>query len=233
VITMTDLNRRPLRHVALLSVIALSGCAPPQAPPVAPAPARSAPAPTAAMPVAAGTSPFDARFIDAMIPHHEGAVTMAQEALTKAEHPELRELAQQMLVAQEREIADMRAWRQAWYPSLPMTEGMPMMSGMEHGKGDHGAGMETGKGMGQGMGAGAMGSQGHGMTAPAAGHAMTYDATFIDGMIPHHESAVVMAEHALKEAEHPEVRQLAQAIIDSQRKEIDQMKAWKMAWFGH
>ena len=231
---MPDLTCRPHLHLALLSVIALAACAPSQAPPVTASPARSAPAPTAAAPVATDTTPFDARFIDAMIPHHEGAVTMAQEALTKAEHPELRELAQQIIVAQEREIADMKAWRQAWYPSLPMTEGMPMMSGMEHGKGmDHGAGMDMGKGSGMGMG-GAMGSQGHGTAAPATtGHAMTYDATFIHGMIPHHESALMMAEHALKEGEHPEVRQLAQAILDSQRKEIDQMKAWRMAWFGH
>jgi len=30
---------------------------------------------------------FDLRFLNAMIPHHEGAVNMAQEALNKSQHP--------------------------------------------------------------------------------------------------------------------------------------------------
>lgn len=57
---------------------------------------------------------YDAMFVDMMIPHHETAVQMSQEALTKAEREEVRGLARQIIDAQEREIAQMRAWKAAW-----------------------------------------------------------------------------------------------------------------------
>jgi uncharacterized protein (DUF305 family) len=58
-----------------------------------------------------------------------------------------------------------------------------------------------------------------------------YDATFIDSMILHHESAIVMANQVLEQAERPEIRELATAIIDAQEAEIAQMKEWRTAWF--
>lgn len=59
--------------------------------------------------------PFDQRFSEAMIPHHEGALAMAEDALQKAEQPEIKELAQAIINAQETEIAQMRQWRQEWF----------------------------------------------------------------------------------------------------------------------
>ena len=47
---------------------------------------------------------FDLMFLDMMTPHHAGAVTMAKEALTKAEHPEIKTLYTQISKAQDAEI---------------------------------------------------------------------------------------------------------------------------------
>lgn len=66
------------------------------------------------MAVAAGDTLYDLRFIEAMIPHHEGAIAMAKEALTRAEHPELKNLAENIIKAQEDEIAQMQEWQAAW-----------------------------------------------------------------------------------------------------------------------
>lgn len=61
--------------------------------------------------------PFDQRFIDAMIAHHQGAVDMAGEALTQAEHEELRSTAQTIIDSQTAEIAQMEEWEAEWFGS--------------------------------------------------------------------------------------------------------------------
>ena len=63
----------------------------------------------------AADSKFDLRFMNAMIPHHEGAVTMAQDALKKSQRPEIKQLAKDIITAQQKEIAQMKQWRKAWY----------------------------------------------------------------------------------------------------------------------
>jgi uncharacterized protein (DUF305 family) len=58
----------------------------------------------------------DERFIDAMVPHHQGAIEMAQVALEHAEHDEIKQLAENIVSAQQREIEQMKQWREQWYP---------------------------------------------------------------------------------------------------------------------
>ena len=57
---------------------------------------------------------FDVHFLDMMTPHHAGAITMAKEALTKAEHSEIKTLANQIIKAQEAEIKMMADWKTKW-----------------------------------------------------------------------------------------------------------------------
>ena len=57
-----------------------------------------------------------------------------------------------------------------------------------------------------------------------------FDEAFIRLMIPHHEGAIDMAEEALQSAKHPEMKQLAEDIIEAQQREIDMMKGWLTAW---
>ena len=52
----------------------------------------------------AGAIDVDAKFAEMMIPHHEGAIAMAEAARERAQHEEVRGLADEIVSAQEREI---------------------------------------------------------------------------------------------------------------------------------
>ena len=67
------------------------------------------------MDLGAADKDFDLRFINAMIPHHEGAVTMAQDALKKSQRPEIKKLSQEIIKSQNAEINQMKQWRKTWY----------------------------------------------------------------------------------------------------------------------
>jgi uncharacterized protein (DUF305 family) len=57
---------------------------------------------------------FDLMFLDMMIPHHKGAVVMGRDALSKAEHAEIKTLAGMIIRAQDKEIAQMNEWKAKW-----------------------------------------------------------------------------------------------------------------------
>lgn len=63
---------------------------------------------------AAGGNAFDLEFVNQMIPHHQGATEMAREALTKAGHAEIKNLANQIIKEQEAEIKQMQDWKTKW-----------------------------------------------------------------------------------------------------------------------
>lgn len=150
---------------------------------------------------------YDRNFIANMIAHHQGAVTMAQLALTNAKHQELKDMANDIISAQNGEISQMKSWQQAWgYPSSSSDN---MMDHSAMGMMDEMSGMEN---------------ELKGKTGDE------FDKAFIEQMIMHHQGALDMAAPGEKNAEHQEVKDLTKAIVTAQTKEIKQMKQWQKDW---
>ncbi len=143
--------------------------------------------------------PFDLQFIDQMIIHHQGAIMSAEHMIAGSERPELRQLSENIQTSQAEQIEQMRAWREEWYPDAGPTFEMDptQMSEM----------------MGDNQMQEMMGTEGT-------------DAMFLRMMIPHHQLAIDMSEQALDNAEHPELKELAQQIIDEQSAEIELMEGY-------
>jgi uncharacterized protein (DUF305 family) len=158
---------------------------------------------------------MDELFINMMVPHHEGAVEMARIALVRSQRPEIREMSEAIIASQEEEIGLLRDWKFDWYGTrdTPSMSEMPSMHPMP----GHGA-------------------AGHGMDMRAEVDALRnapepFDLAFIDAMIPHHQSAIDAAEEIKASTGRAELIAMADAIIAAQRQEIDQMLAWRAAWY--
>ena len=164
-----------------------------------------------------GDAPIDQAFIDMMVPHHESAIAMAELAQERAEHPELQQMADDIVAAQSAEISQLKAWRGEWFGSsdTPSMEEMPMLPGMS---------MPPGHSM-------SGGTMDMSKEVEDLRDAEPFDRFFIDAMIRHHEQAVEAAEMVLAETDREEVRALATAIIDAQTREIEQLHDWRAEWY--
>jgi uncharacterized protein (DUF305 family) len=157
---------------------------------------------------------YDLRFIDSMVPHHQGALVMAQEVIQKSQRPELVKFAKNIIAEQKKEIEQMQKWRKQWYPKASAT---PMMW---HAAMAHEMAMTTEHK--QSM-----------MMSMSLGKAdAEFDRRFLDAMIPHHQGAVTMAQDSLTKSKHSELKKLSQNIIASQQSEIDRMTQWRQKWYG-
>jgi uncharacterized protein (DUF305 family) len=66
----------------------------------------------------------DKDFVAMMLPHHQGAVDMAETEMRYGRDPAMRRLAGGIIQAQKREIAEMRRWQQA-HPVAPTAATQP------------------------------------------------------------------------------------------------------------
>jgi len=168
-----------------------------------------------------GRGPTDQRFIVMMIPHHEGAIAMADLALNRARRPEIRALATRIKVSQASENDQMRRWYRQWYgqevPALTAAT-LQKLPGSPRGA--------------MGMG-GAMGMKQCGATSLSAlAPGPNFERGFLDRMIHHHQMGVMMAAMALGTTQHPELRRLQEAMVRVQSEEIRQMVQWSGSWYG-
>jgi uncharacterized protein (DUF305 family) len=171
----------------------------------------------AAAPIVA--SDLDRQLIDMMVPHHEGALEMARIAQERAERPEIKAMATDILRTQAAEIAQMKAWRKAWFGSdatPPMTE-MPMVDGMQMRGAIHTAKSKMN-----------MAAEVEKLrNAPDP-----FDLAFIEFMVPHHQDAVAAGRATFQGTVRPEIRVLVNSIMNVQQNEIVLMQQWLRAWSG-
>ncbi len=198
--------------VGLVAGLALAGCG---ADGASSTPIRSMPA------MSSGDAmSLDQQFIDMMVPHHQSAVAMAEVALKRGEHAEIKALATDIISAQTDEISQLREWRKIWFGSdqTPGMNAMPMLPGMAM------PGMD--------MPGGSMGST-MDMTKDVAKlkDATPFDKAFIEAMTEHHRTAIAAASIAEAQATKPEIKALAGQIIAAQQGEIDKMAAWLANWY--
>jgi uncharacterized protein (DUF305 family) len=129
---------------------------------------------------------------------------MAEVSLENAEHPELMQLAENVISTQQAEIEQLRSIKEQDF----VTSEVPMQMSPEE--------MEM-----------------MGMEDPAElANQRPFDEAFINAMIPHHESAIEMAQVALAESDNPAIRDLAGRIVDDQTREIEQMRGWLEEWYS-
>jgi len=154
---------------------------------------------------------IDEHFIEQMVPHHDGAIAMANMALQKATHPEVKTLAKVIIEAQSKEIKDMQDWYKSWFGGdVKVGNTYSMMGGMMSQGGMH------------------MGGQ---QDLTTLENAADFDKAFIEEMIPHHQLAIMMAQMLQAGTNRPEMLQLAKNIITSQLEEITKMQGWYKSWY--
>lgn len=154
------------------------------------------------------TVPFDRAFIDAMVPHHEQAIEMARSAKSAGlVESKLVNIANSIVSSQQVETAQMKEWRAAWFDSDAI---------------DPEGGASLGLTMEQ------MGMSG----AMDFSFEDDVDAAFAKAMTAHHQGAIEMANLALEQGQHAEIRTLAGEIVQAQQEEIDFMKRFS-AGGGH
>lgn len=140
----------------------------------------------------------DVAFIQGMTPHHRGAIEMTDLAVDRAENPKVKALAERISAAQGPEIKRMKEMATTW--GVELSDSMSMSAG---------GGPMTMTDM----------SSLESKSGPA------FDRAFLEEMIPHHENALPTSRTVIAEGANPQVKVLAQNIIDSQTAEIAEMKA--------
>lgn len=61
---------------------------------------------------------------------------------------------------------------------------------------------------------------------------LPFDQRYLNMMIMHQQMGINMSQNALQSAQHPELKQMAQKVINENTSQIQQMQAWRKQWYG-
>ena len=145
---------------------------------------------------------FDIDFANMMVMHHQAAIDMSEVEIAKGNDSRIKTMAQNIITAQKLEIVQLQQFVKNY--RMPETK-------MEKGEMQHDM-RTTMKAMMDNM-----------MNMKMSGNT---DKDFVMMMIPHHESAVSMAEAEIANGKDAALKKMAQKMINDQSREIKEFKAW-------
>lgn len=149
----------------------------------------------------------DAGFTRDMSAHHIQAVQMSETVQKRTRDPEIRNLAEGIILTQQREIGEMQGWLKVW--GLPYFGEQPRMAWMGH---------PIKHGRMPGMASSRELVELHNEPPKKM------DVQFLQLMIRHHEGALPMARAIIKRGHCSYIRAFARGILVSQREEIWEMQ---------
>jgi uncharacterized protein (DUF305 family) len=165
------------------------------------------------VPDAPDESSVDVGFVRDMSVHHAQAVTLGKLAARRATLPAVREMGEDIVLAQQREIGVMAGWLQQW--RLPSTTDAPAMVWMSHG----GTAFVSG---GDPPMPGMATREEVARLAVARGPAR--DLLFCRLMLRHHLGGMHMISEVIDRGERPEVVALARQMRADQAREVVQLQ---------
>ena len=158
----------------------------------------------------------EAGFARDMQTHHAQAVEMAFLIRDRSEDADVRRMAFDMITSQQAQIGSMSAWLTLW--GLSPTGDDPPMTWMAGSHSGHGSSADP-----------ATPAAMPGMTTTADlarladADGVAAEKLFLELMIAHHNGGVEMAKAVLERTQRPEVRNLAQSMVNAQSAEIQTM----------
>ncbi|PSU19923.1 hypothetical protein CTM97_18465 [Photobacterium phosphoreum] len=141
-------------------------------------------------------------FIAGMLPHHEGAIIMSEKKLPLLTNPKIRQLAENIIQSQKEEVIFMKKWLVEHKTINPKDIDLKASQEMMN------KSMQAMRPM---------------MTVKLTGNP---NIDFVEGMLPHHEGAIKMAEVIMPYLKNQQIKTFASNIIKTQKKEVYFMKSW-------
>lgn len=163
---------------------------------------------------AARRAKVDKAFVRQMIPHHELAVAMAKVAVDRANHPELKTLAEGIVKQQTRETRRLKLFAKQLGVKASAADDETTMTGDAITLGT------TMDQLGMSMDAGKLKD----LSDDA------FDAAFVDQMVDHHYGAIAMANGEILHGDDTSIKAIATKISLAQTREVAKMVAWKGKW---